>query len=37
MYSGTLSLDSELKEVTSIKELKIGDILIIGGYPGHVI
>lgn len=37
MYSGTLSLDDELKEITSIKDLKIGDMLIVGGSPGHVI
>lgn len=36
-YSGTLSLDNELKEIKSINDLKIGDMLILGGSPGHVI
>ncbi|WP_241974218.1 DUF4846 domain-containing protein [Winogradskyella wandonensis] len=36
-YSGTMSLNNELKEITSIKDLKIGDMLIVGGFPGHVI
>jgi len=36
-YSGTLSLNSELGEITSIENLKIGDMLIVGGSPGHVV
>ncbi|WP_336129612.1 DUF4846 domain-containing protein [Mesoflavibacter sp. CH_XMU1422-2] len=36
MYSGTLSLYNELEKITSIKDLKIGDMLIRGGTPGHV-
>ncbi|WP_299113313.1 DUF4846 domain-containing protein [uncultured Winogradskyella sp.] len=36
-YSGTMSLNNELKEIKSIKDLKIGDMLIVGGFPGHVI
>lgn len=36
MYSGTLSLYNELEKITSIKDLKIGDMLIRGGSPGHV-
>ncbi|AEH00356.1 DUF4846 domain-containing protein [Lacinutrix sp. 5H-3-7-4] len=37
MYSGTLSLSQELEPITNIKELKIGDMLIIGGSPGHIV
>ena len=37
MYSGTLSLYNELPEVNSIKGLKIGDMLIKGGSPGHIV
>lgn len=36
-YSGTMSLNNELKAVTSIKKLRVGDMLIIGGFPGHVV
>lgn len=36
MYSGTLSLYNELENITSVKELKTGDMLIRGGSPGHV-
>lgn len=36
-YSGTMSLNNELKEVKKVKDLQIGDMLIIGGFPGHVI
>lgn len=34
-YSGTLSLFNELKPVKA-KDLKVGDMLIIGGTPGHI-
>lgn len=37
MYSGTISLNHELQEINSIDKLKIGDMLIVGGSPGHVI
>ena len=37
MYSGTLSLYAELPKVSSIKDLTIGDMLIKGGSPGHVV
>lgn len=33
-YSGTLSLDKELQSV-DINSMKIGDIFIVGGSPGH--
>jgi len=36
-YSGTLSLYNELPKVTSANNLKIGDMLILGGSPGHVV
>jgi len=36
MYSGTLSLYNELKSVNA-KDLKIGDMLIKGGSPGHIV
>jgi hypothetical protein len=35
-YAGTLSLEKEL-DVIAIKNLKIGDIFIQGGSPGHAI
>jgi len=37
MYSGTLSLSQELEPITSINDLKIGDMLILGGSPGHIV
>jgi len=37
MYSGTMSLFSELPKINSINDLQIGDMLIVGGSPGHVI
>ena len=36
MYSGTLSLYNELKSVDA-KDLKLGDMLIKGGSPGHIV
>jgi len=36
-YSGTLSLYHELPKVTSVDDLEIGDMLILGGSPGHVV
>ena len=37
MYSGTLSLYNELPKIDSAKDLKIGDMLIKGGSPGHIV
>ncbi|WP_289045983.1 DUF4846 domain-containing protein [uncultured Olleya sp.] len=37
MYSGTLSLYNELNAITQIQDLKIGDMLILGGSPGHIV
>ncbi len=36
-YSGTLSLYNELPKVTSAKNLKVGDMLVNPGTPGHII
>lgn len=36
-YSGTLSLFNELPKITSANDLKIGDMLINGGTPGHIV
>ncbi len=36
MYSGTLSLYNELKSVDA-KDLQLGDMLIKGGSPGHIV
>ncbi len=37
MYSGTLSLYNELPKIDSTQDLKIGDMLIKGGSPGHIV
>ena len=37
MYSGTLSLYNELPKIEYTKDLKIGDMLIKGGSPGHIV
>jgi len=37
MYSGTLSLNTELPKVEYTDDLQIGDMLIAGGSPGHVV
>lgn len=36
MYSGTLSLYNELESIDA-KDLQIGDMLIKGGSPGHIV
>ena len=36
-YSGTISLYQELQKITAIDQLEIGDMLIVGGSPGHVV
>lgn len=36
-YAGTMSLNHELKEIKAINKLQIGDMLIVGGFPGHII
>lgn len=35
-YAGSSSLSKELKHVP-ITDMKIGDVLVIGGFPGHVV
>ena len=35
-YAGTMSMDRE-SEPTTLKELKVGDVFIKGGSPGHVV
>ncbi len=37
MYSGTISLFSELPKINSVDKLQAGDMLIVGGSPGHVV
>ncbi|MGB1307873.1 MAG: DUF4846 domain-containing protein [Oceanihabitans sp.] len=37
MYSGTLSLYNELPKINTISNLKVGDMLIKGGSPGHIV
>ncbi|WP_353779839.1 DUF4846 domain-containing protein [Winogradskyella sp. 3972H.M.0a.05] len=37
MYSGTISLYSELPKINDTNKLDVGDMLIIGGSPGHVV
>jgi len=37
MYSGTLSLFNELPKINNVDNLKIGDMLIRGGSPGHIV
>jgi len=34
-YAGTLSLEKELKAVTNANDIRIGDVFIKGGSPGH--
>lgn len=36
-YSGTLSLYNELPKINNTTDLKIGDMLIKGGSPGHIV
>ena len=37
MYAGTASLSKEVQRVPDLKEMKIGDIIIQGGFPGHAV
>lgn len=37
MYAGSYSLSKELKYVKNINKMKIGDIFIWGGFPGHTV
>lgn len=37
MYAGSYSLSRELKPVKKINQMKIGDVFIKGGFPGHAV
>jgi hypothetical protein len=37
MYAGTYSLERELQGVQDVRDMKIGDIFIKGGFPGHAV
>lgn len=37
MYAGSYSLSQELKPVKNLNDMKIGDIFIKGGFPGHAV
>ena len=36
-YAGTSSLSKELKKVDDLKKMQIGDVFIVGGFPGHAV
>ncbi len=36
-YAGTSSLSKELKKVSEVKDIQIGDVFILGGFPGHAV
>lgn len=36
-YAGTSSLSKELKPVANVKDVQIGDVFIVGGFPGHAV
>lgn len=36
-YAGTSSLSKELKKVADVKDIQIGDVFILGGFPGHAV
>jgi len=37
MYAGSYSLKKELSHVSDVNKIKIGDIFIQGGFPGHAV
>jgi hypothetical protein len=37
MYAGSYSLSKELQRVEDRGEMKIGDVFIEGGFPGHAV
>ncbi len=37
MYAGTLSLSQELEPVRNVQDVRIGDLFIWGGLPGHAV
>jgi hypothetical protein len=36
-FAGTASLEKELKAITSVSNIQIGDVFIKGGFPGHAV
>ncbi len=36
-YCGTYSLEQELNSVRHLKDIQIGDVFIMGGFPGHAV
>jgi hypothetical protein len=36
-YAGTSSLSKELKPVSDVKDMQVGDVFILGGFPGHTV
>lgn len=36
-YAGTYSLSRQLNAVTDVRDMKIGDVFIQGGFPGHAV
>lgn len=36
-YAGTSSLSKELKKVNDVNDIQIGDVFILGGFPGHAV
>jgi hypothetical protein len=36
-YAGTSSLSKELKKVENLNDIQIGDVFIVGGFPGHAV
>lgn len=36
-FAGTASLEKELKPITSVSDIQIGDVFIKGGFPGHAV
>jgi len=37
IYAGSYSLSRELQDVQDVNEMKIGDVFIQGGFPGHAV
>lgn len=36
-FAGTASLEKELKPITAVSDIQIGDVFIKGGFPGHAV
>jgi len=37
MYAGSYSLSQELYKIKDLSEMRIGDVFIEGGFPGHAV